>query len=202
MGRFLHVGCGVSRKTETTAGFNQPHWQEFRLDLNPAVQPDFLGSMLDMSSVPDASMDAIFSSHSLEHVYLHQVPLALKEFLRVLKPEGFAVIYCPDLQSVCELVAQDALLQPAYTSPAGPITPLDILYGYQRAVAEGIPFMEHKCGFTRSTLTRILLESGFAQVAIKQRGYAPCFDLCALACKSVLSEQTMALLMQEHLPFA
>jgi hypothetical protein len=52
--------------------------------------------------------------------------VALQEFLRVPKPEGFAVITCPDLQSVCALVAEDKLTDAAYDSPAGPIAPLDI----------------------------------------------------------------------------
>ncbi len=43
------------------------------------------------------------------------MPVALKEFARVLLPEGFAVITCPDLKSVCALVADDKLTDAAYT---------------------------------------------------------------------------------------
>jgi predicted SAM-dependent methyltransferase len=88
-----------------------------------------------MSAVASGSVDAIFSSHNIEHVYPHEVPQALGEFLRVLSDDGFAVITCPDLQSVCALVAEDKLLEPAYTAPAGPITPLDILYGHRPPMA-------------------------------------------------------------------
>ena len=52
----------------------------------------------------------------------------MSEFLRVLKPGGFAVITSPDLQAVCALVAEDKLTEPAYTSPAGPIFSFYILY--------------------------------------------------------------------------
>jgi len=65
--------------------------------------------MLDMAAVADASVDAIYSAHNIEHVYAHEVPQVLKEFLRVLKPEGFLVVTCPDLQTVCQLVAEDKL---------------------------------------------------------------------------------------------
>jgi len=74
--------------------------------------------------VATASMDAVHSSHNIEHLYAHEVAVALEEFIRVLTPEGFLVLTCPDLQSVCALVAQDKLTDAAYTSPAGPIAPL------------------------------------------------------------------------------
>jgi hypothetical protein len=52
-----------------------------------------------------------------------------------LDDHGFVVITCPDLQSVCALVAQDKLTEAAYTAPAGPIAPLDILYGHRPPMA-------------------------------------------------------------------
>src|SRR4051812_37274779 len=124
MRTFLHVGCGSTYKDQTTKSFNTPDWKELRLDINEDVKPDIVGTMLDMSAVADASVDAIFSSHNIEHLYPHEVPLALAEFLRVLKPDGFLVVTCPDLQSVCALVAEDMLNEPAYISPAGPIAPV------------------------------------------------------------------------------
>lgn len=131
MKTFLHIGCGPQRKESTTRGFNSDEWHELRLDIDENVQPDIVGTMTDMSRVPDESVDALFSSHNIEHLYPHEVPVALTEFLRVLKPEGFAVITCPDLKSVCALVAEDKLTEPAYQSEAGPIAPLDILYGHR-----------------------------------------------------------------------
>jgi hypothetical protein len=82
--------------------------------------------------------------------------VALAEFRRVLADDGFAVITCPDLQSVCELVAQDRLTEPAYTAPAGPIAPLDILYGHRAAMARGNLYMAHRCGFTSRVLAATL----------------------------------------------
>lgn len=97
--------------------------------------------MTDMSQVKDASVDALFSSHNIEHLYPHEVPVALAEFKRVLKPGGFVVITCPDLQAVCALVAEDKLTDAAYVSPAGPIAPIDILYGHRPAMANGNTYM-------------------------------------------------------------
>ena len=163
MKTFLHVGCGPKRKEHTTAGFAD--WNELRFDIDESVHPDLVGTMTDMSSVSSESVDAVFSSHNIEHLYPHEVPFALSEFLRVLKPDGFAVITCPDLQAVCTLVAEDKLTEPAYTSPAGPITPLDILYGHRPPMARGNLYMAHRCGFTEKVLLGTLQTSGFKRVA-------------------------------------
>ena len=87
--KFLHVGCGAKNKTSTTPGFNSSNWEETRLDIDEGVAPDIIGSMVDMSSVDNESFDAIYSSHNIEHLYPHEVGSAFKEFLRVLKHDGF-----------------------------------------------------------------------------------------------------------------
>ena len=186
MNTFLHVGCGHKRKDRTTAGFSD--WKELRFDIDESVLPDLVGTMTDMSSVASESVNAVFSSHNIEHLYPHEVPKALAEFVRVLSDDGFAVITCPDLQSVCALIAQDKLTEPAYTSPAGPIAPLDILYGHRASMAQGNLYMAHRCGFTERVLTGTLKTAGFASVASLKRG-APFFDLWALASKSPRSEE-------------
>lgn len=199
MPTFLHVGCGPKRKDKTTRGFNTPNWTELRLDIDKNVNPDIVGTMLDMSAVSDASVDAIYSSHNIEHLYAHEVPLALKEFLRVLKPDGFLVLTCPDLQSVCALIAEDKLTEPAYTSPAGPITPLDILYGHRPPLAKGNLYMAHRCGFTQKVLTGTLQAHGFVAVAAKRRAH-PYYDLWALASKTAMPEAAMRQLAALHFP--
>ena len=128
------------------------------------------------------------------------MPLALAEFLRVLKPNGFFVVTCPDMQSVCKLVAEDRLTEAAYTSPAGPITPLDILYGHRPSMAQGNLYMAHRCGFTQRVLTGTLQSSGFKTVASLARGRAPFLDLFALASKSERPESEMRELAGLHFP--
>ncbi len=75
MKSFLHVGCGAKRKNSTTREFASPDWSELRLDIDQSVQPDIIGSMTDMSQLGNASVDALFSSHNIEHLYAHEVPL-------------------------------------------------------------------------------------------------------------------------------
>ena len=196
----LHIGCGPKRKDKTTAAFNTPDWHEIRLDIDPSVQPDVIGTMTDLSAVASESVDAIFSSHNIEHLYPHEVPLALEEFLRVLKPDGFFVVTCPDLKSVCALVAQDKLTDAAYTSPAGPIAPIDILYGHRPQMARGNLYMAHRSGFTQKVLDGTLRACGFRSVASLARGKAPYFDLWAVASKSPRSDDAMRTLALAHFP--
>ena len=160
MKTFLHVGCGPQYKSQIK-GFDNENWKEIRFDIDEKVDPDIVGTLLDMSAVETGSVDAIYSSHNIEHVFPHEVPIVLREFHRVLKDDGMVVLVCPDLQSVCEAVVDDKLLQPLYESPAGPISPIDILYGHRPAIARGNEYMAHKGGFTYSVLNDAFIEAGF-----------------------------------------
>src|SRR5690606_27151557 len=116
----------------------------------------------------------------------------------VLKPDGFLIVTCPDLLSVCQLVAEDKLGDAAYQSPAGSITPLDILYAHGAALAAGHHYMAHKTGFTLKTLTQVLQAAGFQTIASKRRARA--FDLWALATKGPMSEAALRELAGKVLP--
>jgi len=200
MKTFLHVGCGYNRKNNTTAGFASESWRELRVDIDPEAAPDIVGSMLDMAAIPDESVEAVFSSHSIEHLYPHEVPRALNEFRRVLKPDGFVVIACPDLKSVCALVAQDKLLEPAYVANAGKVAPLDILYGFRGFMERGNLWMAHHCGFTESSLAETLRAQGFPTVTTMARGYFPFYDLWGIACKTSCADEQLLTLICEHFP--
>ena len=200
MKTFLHVGCGQKRQSQITLGFGDvTRWKELRLDIDPQVQPDVEGTMLDMSLVPTGSVDAVYSSHNIEHVYPHEVMVAMSEFLRVLAENGFLVITCPDLQSVSALIADDKLTEPAYDSPAGPIAPIDILYGFRKSIERGNHFMAHKCGFTRKVLHGTLQAAGFKSIGSLARGH-PFYDLWAVAAKDDRTDDEMRVLASQHLP--
>ncbi|MDD3182945.1 MAG: methyltransferase domain-containing protein [Alphaproteobacteria bacterium] len=195
----LHVGPGHRNNgAKLPVAFQGSEWNEIRLDIDPANEPDIVGSMHDLSVLADASVDAIYSAHNIEHVYAHEVPKILKEFLRVLKPDGFLIVTCPDLQSVCQLVAEDKLGDAVYTSLAGPITPLDILYGHGEALAHGHHYMAHKTGFTLNMLMHALYAAGFASIAGKRRMRE--LDMWVVASRGALEEAALRELAENVLP--
>ncbi|MBZ9566652.1 class I SAM-dependent methyltransferase [Modicisalibacter tunisiensis] len=163
---FLNVGCGSAGPERLPECLRQPGWRQIRLDINPDVEPDILADTTDLSAVESESVDAVFSSHNLEHLDDHAVPTALAEMHRVIRPGGFLLITLPDLQQVAQWVAQGKLTETLYDSPAGPITPLDILYGHRASVARGNHYMAHRTGFDTQRLGQVLRAAGFAEVRV------------------------------------
>ena len=172
----LHIGCGGKNPATLHEAFRGPQWQEVRLDIDPDVEPDILASIVDLSPIRTASVDSVWSSHNLEHLAPHDLPLALAEIHRVLRPGGLFLATLPDLQAVAKLIAEDRLEDAAYESPVGPITPLDILYGHRPSLAAGKSAMAHRMGFTQTTLRKHLHDAGFSEGKLWSEG----FDLWAL----------------------
>ena len=170
--RLLHVGCGQTTSADLPPPFNQPPWQEIRLDIDPSVQPDIVASITHMPMVGDGAVHAVWSAHNLEHLYPHEVSVALSEFGRVLVPDGFAVVTVPDLERVAAAIVKTGLTHPAYLSPAGPITPIDMMYGHRQSLAEGYLHMAHRTGFTAASLEAALREAGFAAAEVRNGGWA------------------------------
>lgn len=164
--RFLNVGCGSAGPERLPECFQQDDWQQIRLDINPAVQPDIIADLTDLSAVQTGSVDAVYSSHNIEHLYLHETTVALQEMHRVIRPGGFLLVTLPDLQQVAKLIAEGKLSEEIYRSPVGPITPLDMLYGHQASVERGNTYMAHKCGFDKHSLSTALLDTGFHEVRV------------------------------------
>lgn len=175
--RVLHVGCGPAHPLKLHRIFREG-WQEVRLDVDPAVAPDIVADMTDMRTVATASVDAIWSSHNVEHLTATEVPIALAEFKRVLKPTGFALITLPDVQAIITMIAEGRLEETVYVSPAGPIAPIDMLFGFRAALARGNHFMAHRTAFDEAHLGHSLIEAGFAEVRTLKGGN---YDLWALA---------------------
>jgi SAM-dependent methyltransferase len=165
----LHVGCGPPYEENLHDRFRGADWRELRLDIDPGMRPDVVASMVDMrDAVPSASVDAVWSSHNIEHVFAHEVPQVFGEFLRVLRPGGFALVTTPDLQRAAERIASGRLDDPLYESEAGPVTPLDMVYGHSREIARGFHFMAHRTGYTARTLERKLRDAGFGDVKVRR----------------------------------
>ena len=163
MPRFLHVGCGHKRKHQTVTAFADATWDEVTLDIDESVTPDITDKLPELSQVASDSFDAVYSAHNVEHLYPHEVPLALQAMRRVLKQDGFVILTCPDLQTIGERLAAGDIETPIYVSNRGPVSPIDMLYGFRRAMKGGNLYMAHHTGFTLQSLVNACGQAGFAK---------------------------------------
>lgn len=129
-----------------------------RLDIDPSTSPDIVASMTDMGAI--GPFDVVYCSHALEHLYPHEVPVALGEFHRVLSPGGVAVILVPDLEGVP--ATADVL-------PGSSLCGLHLYYGDARLIPQH-PYMAHHCGFVADTLRDAMEAAGF-KVSTERMSY-------------------------------
>ena len=156
--KFYILGV-VLIKRSTTDVFNSPDWHEVRLDIDPSVNPDIVSSIQDMSANDDDSLMQ-FIHHIILNIYSFDVLKLLMKYMS-FKNDGFLILTCPDLKAICSLIADGKILDKLYDSPAGPIYPLDVIYGYQKSIFNGNEFMAHKNGFTEtivSFMNHLILE--------------------------------------------
>ena len=180
----VNLGCGAPGAGRLPGLFQD--WREVRVDVDPAMQPDLVADMTDLSAIATGSADALWSSHSIEHLYVHQVGQAVAEFYRILTDDGFACIIVPDLQVLANYIVADKLHEVIYQSPAGPITPHDVVFGLGSAIARGRVSMAHRCGFTPSMMLQQLRYAPFAEIVLRRR---PSMELAAIASKERFADQ-------------
>lgn len=174
----LHVGAGSSTPDKLPKVFKGYH--EVRLDIDPRCKPDIVSSMTRMKLVDDNSVDAIWCSHALEHLANHEVQPTLREWRRVLKDDGFALMTMPDLQQAAKMIAEGRLMETIYESPIGPITPLDMVFGHSASIERGHVNMRHKTGYTEKRLSKELLDAYFTYIDVWTIGiniYGIAYDL-------------------------
>lgn len=165
----LHVGCGLKRLQDLPDYF--ANWREVRYDIDAGCKPDIQGDITDPNAISDGSIDAIWSSHNIEHLFAHEAPVAIREFQRVLSKDGFLIITCPDLKSACRVAGEKGLDATLYTSRMGPITPRDVLFGHQRSIRSGGHYMTHKNRSGLQSLNALLSKGGYKKVYGERKGY-------------------------------
>jgi len=174
----LNAGSGPVRPGPPHPAFPTSEWREIRVDIDPCNAPDLVCSFSNMREVvADGRCDALWSSHSIEHLSDHEVLPTFKEFKRVLRDDGFAVVTCPNMTLIAKALIEEDIESVAYVSPAGPIRLLDIIYGHAKSIEAGKGFMAHRTGFTAERLGRVAAAAGFAEARVLE---GDAFDLWAV----------------------
>lgn len=95
MTRRLHIG-GQQRREG---------WEI--LDANAGPLVDHVGDAVDLARFADGCFDEVYASHVLEHFdYTGAIQHALREWRRVLRPEGALRLSVPDLDILAHLLLQ------------------------------------------------------------------------------------------------
>lgn len=134
-------------------GGQEPHPEWKILDIEPRPEVDYIGDATDLSQFESDSIDVIYASHVLEHFYYNlnnDLINTLKEWHRVLKPNGKLMISVPDLKTLCWLYLNPNLM------PIERHHIMRIMFGGQTNIYD-----VHKVGFDFEIMGMYLAEVGF-----------------------------------------
>ena len=134
----LHLGCG---------------WKYFAGYINVDLRiTDATDIICDIAALPwqDNSVDVIESYHVIEHISHTEIKKTLREWHRVLSPNGKLILECPDFdRAVQEYLGgnEERLLN---------------IFGRQRFDGD-----THLYGYNTQRLTKLLAEIGFTNICLK-----------------------------------
>ena len=125
-----------------------PPW--INVDCQARWSPDLL---CDITKLPyeDGTVDTICAHHVLEHLGLDDGAIALREWLRVLKPGGSLLVFVPDMAALAKKWLAGEIDDYIYAVN---------LYGAYM----GDPADRHKWGWCYRSLREMLIDAGFRKV--------------------------------------
>lgn len=136
----LHLGCG----RKYIPGF-------VHIDVQPGPHVDVVGPV-EKLPMPDNSVSLIYASHILEHFGRFVYMSVLREWFRVLRPDGVLRLAVPDF-AACAAIYYENGLEDGLSGLVG------LIIGGQRD-----QYDYHKMIFDEKFLRKSLLEVGFRDV--------------------------------------
>lgn len=130
----------------------KPGWKI--LNIQPGPNVDYIGDCVSLKQFADNSVDEVYASHVMEHLgFRQELPAALREIWRVLKPNGTLRVSVPDMERLCAL----------FVNPQVPkqerFSLMMHLFGAQEDEHDF-----HKVGLTWGFLCHFLNQAGFRKI--------------------------------------
>jgi len=135
----LHIGCGE----KYLPGYKH-------LDARPYPHVDYVGKADDLSRFANGTITEIYACHILEHFPRHAILNVLKEWNRVLIPNGTLRIAVPDFEAIVKEYQANKDLDKV----------LGLLYGGQN-----YEYNYHYQAYDFERIKRLLTEAGFIGVS-------------------------------------
>ncbi len=136
----LHLGCGK----RYIPGYRH-------IDVVEYDHIDIVHSINSLPMISDNSCSVVYSCHVLEHFHKKQVPVVLKEWLRILRPGGVLRVAVPDMDALTRVYMDtkdlSLIIGPIYGR-------CDYLYNF------------HYTGFDYTTLSKYILDAGASKVGL------------------------------------
>ncbi len=167
----LIASWATKREDQAVKQFQDKQWTVKTYDAEPKIEADYTGHIFKMNAVEDNSIDALWCQQIMQRYYMPHVLNALKEFKRVMRDDALLYINVPDAQMAAAHIAHENYYKTLYTTPAGDITPVDIVYGFQKAIFGGQRHLSHHSMFSLKQLGTLLRDAGFSDVKVHRRGY-------------------------------
>jgi predicted SAM-dependent methyltransferase len=196
--RLLHLGCGLCAPVEwinvdgsTNAWLAQrPILKKLAgaLRLVPRGQLDIpwptnitIANLRKRLPFQEASLDAVYSSHTLEHLYRNEALALLRESVRVLKPGGICRMLVPDLGALIrEYRGEGSAEGHGDTAEGDPARRLcqKLLMRVEQSPRRGLiysmytartDFHTHKWMYDGPSLVKVMTEAGLTEV--RERGF-------------------------------
>jgi predicted SAM-dependent methyltransferase len=124
------------------------------LNIQPGPHVDAVGTCVDLGQFAAESFEQVYASHVIEHLgYKAELPTALAEIHRVLKPGGAFFVSVPDLEVLCRLFVRPEL------KPEERFRVMRMMFGGQMDEHDF-----HKTGFTGHMMQAFLSGAGFSSI--------------------------------------
>jgi len=142
----------MTRKLHIGGKHSHPDWEIF--NIQKGLNVDHVGDACDLSRFADQTFDELYASHILEHFdYNGALQKALKEWHRVLKPDGKLYLSVPDMDVLCRLFTMRGI------TAQGRFHLIRIMFG-----GHVDQYDYHYAGLCSDFISVFLAEAGFQKV--------------------------------------